>query len=117
MGKHNFITMKRPMVMIGKTYKFKTEMGNLYVTVNGNSNKPLEVLTRIGRSGTSSTAFTEALARVISVSLQNDVKPSIIINQLKGIKSSTPVKQENGEVVYSVPDAIGKALEYFMSQK
>jgi ribonucleoside-diphosphate reductase alpha chain len=60
-------------------------------------------------------AFTEAIGRLISLCLRTGVSPKAVIKQLKGIKSSTPVRQENGDVVFSVPDAIAKVLEKYLA--
>lgn len=56
-------------------------------------------------------AFTEAIGRLISLALRSGVSPRAIIKQLFGIKSSTPVRQEDGQVIFSVPDAIAKVME------
>lgn len=100
----------RPKVTKGKTYNFKTEMGSLFVTVNDDGHGPFEVFVQLGKSGSSSMAFTEAIGRLISLALRSGIKPSAIIDQLKLIRGSRAVMQENGEVVFSVPDGIAKAL-------
>ncbi|NPA79900.1 MAG: adenosylcobalamin-dependent ribonucleoside-diphosphate reductase [Thermotogae bacterium] len=105
----------RPMVMVGKTYKFKTEMGTVYITVNTDGeNGPKEVFIHLGKSGSSLMAMSEAIGRLISLALRSDVSPDAIIHQLKGIKSSSPVRQPDGSLVWSVPDAIARALETFL---
>ncbi|GBC97635.1 Vitamin B12-dependent ribonucleoside-diphosphate reductase [bacterium HR17] len=104
----------RPMVMVGKTYKLRTEMGNVYVTVNADEEGPQEVFVRLGKSGSSAMAFTEAIGRLISLALRAGVSPDAIVDQLSGIKSSSATRQENGTIVFSVPDAVAKALEMFL---
>ncbi len=104
----------RPMVMVGKTYKLRTEMGNVYVTVNADEEGPQEVFVRLGKSGSSAMAFTEAIGRLISLALRAGVSPDAIIDQLSGIKSSSATRQENGTIIFSVPDAVAKALEMFL---
>lgn len=104
----------RPMVMVGKTYKLRTEMGNVYVTVNADEEGPQEVFVRLGKSGSSAMAFTEAIGRLISLALRAGVSPDAIIDQLSGIKSSSATRQENGTIVFSVPDAVAKALAMFL---
>jgi ribonucleoside-diphosphate reductase alpha chain len=104
----------RPMVMVGKTYKLRTEMGNVYVTVNADEEGPQEVFVRLGKSGSSAMAFTEAIGRLISLALRAGVSPEAIIDQLSGIKSSSATRQENGTIIFSVPDAVAKALEMFL---
>jgi len=105
----------RPMVMVGKTYKFKTELGTVYITVNTDGeNGPKEVFIHLGKSGSSLMAMSEAIGRLISLALRSNVSPDAIIHQLRGIKSSSPVRQPDGSLVWSVPDAIARALETFL---
>ncbi len=104
----------RPKVVRGKTYNYKTEMGSLFVTVNEDEHGPFEVFVQLGKSGSASMAFTEAIGRLISLALRSGVKPSAIIDQLKLIRGSRAVLQDDGEVVFSVPDAIARAMEEYM---
>ena len=106
----------RPYVMTGRTYRFKTDMGTVYITVNAeNGNGPREVFIHLGKSGSSVMAMSEAIGRLISLALRSDISPDAIIHQLKGIKSSSPVRQPDGSLIWSVPDAIARALEEFLS--
>ncbi len=106
----------RPMVMLGKTYKFRTEHGTVYITVNTDGeNGPKEVFVHLGKSGSSLMAMSEAIGRLISLALRSNVSPDAIIHQLKGIKSSSPVRQPDGSLIWSVPDAIARALETFIA--
>ena len=111
----SLIPRPRPITVTGKTYKMMTDMGSLYVTVNEDGYGPFEVFVHLGKSGSASMAFTEAIGRLISLCLRTGVSPKAVIKQLKGIKSSTPVRQENGDVVFSVPDAIAKVLEKYLA--
>ncbi len=104
----------RPQVVKGRTYRMQTEMGTLYITINEDDKGLLEVFVHLGKSGSSVMAFTEAIGRLISLSLRSGVNPNEIVKQLKGIKSSTPIRQEDGNVVFSVPDAIAKSLERYL---
>lgn len=104
----------RPMMMVGKTYKLRTEMGNVYITVNADREGAQEVFVRLGKSGSSAMAFTEAIGRLISLSLRAGVSPDAIVEQLSGIKSSSATRQGNGTIVFSVPDAVARALEMFL---
>jgi ribonucleoside-diphosphate reductase alpha chain len=104
----------RPSVTRGKTFKMLTEMGSLYITINEDDFGLFEIFVHLGKSGSSSMAFTEAIGRLISLALRSGVSPKAIIKQLKSIKSTSPVRQENGDVVFSVPDAIAKALERYI---
>lgn len=105
----------RPRVVKGKTYRMKTELGTVFITVNEDDEGIFEVFVQgLGKSGTSTAAFTEAIGRLISLALRSGVKPSAIIDQLSLIRGSRPVVQEDGTVVFSVPDAIAKAIAEYL---
>eukprot|EP00831_Metopus_contortus_P074149 TRINITY_DN6769_c0_g1_i1.p4 TRINITY_DN6769_c0_g1~~TRINITY_DN6769_c0_g1_i1.p4 ORF type:complete len:134 (-),score=25.45 TRINITY_DN6769_c0_g1_i1:636-1037(-) len=88
----------------------KTGMGQLYVTVTELDGRPFEVFATIGKSGKSTTAKTEAIGRLISLSLRAGVDVRDIIDQVTGIGGEHAVFQEGGRVL-SIPDAIGRVLE------
>jgi ribonucleoside-diphosphate reductase alpha chain len=101
----------RPEVMSGKTYKIKTGYGTLYLTINNDEdNKPFEVFTSIGKSGGYMQEQSEAIGRLISLSLRAGVKIHEIINQLKGIRGPMPTITSRGTIL-SLPDAIGRILQ------
>ena len=101
----------RPQVVKGKTFCMKTELGRVYITVNEDEDGPSEVFVQgLGKSGSSTAAFNEAIGRLLSLSLRSGIKSSVIVDQLSHIRGSRPVFQEDGTVVFSVPDAIAKAL-------
>jgi len=104
----------RPQVVKGKTYRMKTEMGNLYVTINEDDKGMVEVFANLGKSGSSGMAFTEAVGRLISLALRSGVKPTAVLEELSLIRGLRPVVQEDGKVVFSVPDAIAKAMEEYL---
>ncbi len=101
---------KRPKILNGFTEKIKTGMGYLYVTVSEFNSKPFELFATIGKSGKSTQAKTEAIGRLISLSLRSGVDVVEIIDQIKGIRGEHAVFQEGG-LVFSIPDAIAKVLE------
>lgn len=103
----------RPEITCGTTEKVKIGCGNLYVTVNYDDKGLCEVFTNLGRAG-GCPAQSEATSRLISLALRSGVKVGTIIEQLKGIRCLSTVKQitNNKEIkVLSCPDAIGKAIE------
>ena len=104
----------RPQVVQGKTYRMRTEMGHLYVTINEDEKGMVEVFANLGKSGSSAMAFTEAIGRLISLALRSGVKPTAVIDELSLIRGLRPVLQEDGKVVFSVPDAIAKAMEEYL---
>jgi len=97
--------------LYGITYKFRTEAGNLYVTVNKNGEgRPFEVFLQIGKGGSTLGSLAEAIGRLVSLALRSGVDPQDVIDQLRDIKS-VPMRQEGGIIINSIPDAIAKALE------
>jgi ribonucleoside-diphosphate reductase alpha chain len=110
--KDGFMTMvkDRPETLEGFTTKIRTGMGHLYVTVTEYKGRPFEVFATIGKSGKSTMAKTEAIGRLISLALRSGVTVDNIVEQLKGIRGEHTVFH-NGELVLSIPDAIGQILE------
>jgi len=84
-------------------------MGYLYVTVSEYNNRPFELFATIGKSGKSTQAKTEAIGRLISLSLRSGIEVEEIINQIEGIRGEHAVFQDGG-LVHSIPDAIAKVL-------
>lgn len=101
---------KRPTNLVGSTVKIRTSFGNLYLTLNHLEGKPFELFATLGKSGKDTQAHTEALGRLISLSLRSGVPVREIIEQLKGIGGSQPVFENDG-IILSLPDAIAQGLE------
>lgn len=100
---------EREPILLGFTHKVRTGLGSLYVTVNERDGVAVEVFANIGRAGTETAAFTEALARIISLALRHDIAVTDVAHQLVGIGGSNTYGF-GPERVLSVPDAIGKVL-------
>ena len=108
---------KRPSNLLGSTVKVQTSFGNLYLTLNMFENEPFELFATLGKSGKDTQAHTEALGRLISLSLRSGVPVRSIIEQLKGIGGSQPVMENDGEgLILSLPDAIAQGLERALGQ-
>ncbi|PWB74761.1 ribonucleotide-diphosphate reductase subunit alpha, partial [candidate division GN15 bacterium] len=100
---------KRPPVLAGFTEKITTGYGNLYVTVNIKDGRPFEVFAHIGKSGYTTMADTEAICRLVSLTLRSGVAVGQVIKQLRGIGGSSQV-YSSGARVFSIPDAIAQIL-------
>lgn len=100
---------ERPEITHGLTQKIKIGCGNLYVTVNYDSNGICEVFTNVGRAG-GCPSQSEATSRLVSMALRSGVDVSSIIEQLRGIRCHSTLRQK-GLKVLSCPDAIGRVLE------
>ncbi|HIR65091.1 MAG TPA: vitamin B12-dependent ribonucleotide reductase [Candidatus Faecousia faecigallinarum] len=99
----------RPTVTSGYTEKVKIGCGNLYITVNYDEDGVCEVFTNTGKSG-GCPSQSEATARLVSVGIRSGIDPQELINQLKGIRCPSTIRQP-GLSVTSCPDAIAKTLE------
>ena len=100
----------RPEVTKGMTKKYLIgSCGKLYVTVNSDEKGICEVFTNTGEEGCA--ALSEALSRLISVSIRAGIDITSITHQVLGIRCITCIADRDTRVL-SCPDAIGKALEF-----
>ncbi len=104
----------RPDVIRGTTQKIITGYGALYITINEDDHGLFEVFAQIGRGGGYTASFTEAVARLISLCLRTGIPVDEIIDQLEGIRSPR-LAWDHREQIYSVPDALAKALKRHLS--
>ena len=106
----------RPTQTKGVTRRIRTGEGTLYITINEDENGLCEVFTTIGKAGGNAAAQSEAISRLISLSLRSGLDPKAIVRQLKGISGPNPT-WEDGRLILSTPDAIGKALDDYLLEK
>ena len=104
----------RPNTTVGSTRRIRTGEGTLYITINEDENGLCEIFTTIGKAGGNAAAQSEAISRLISLALRSGIDPNAIIKQLKGISGPNPT-WEDGRLILSTPDAIGKALDDYLS--
>lgn len=105
---------ERPRVTEGITEKITTSDGTLYVTINHDDYGLCEVFTRIGKHGSDVASWSEAVGRLISLCLRSGISLKSIIDQLIGI-TSKPIWHD-GELILSVPDAIGRTLAGYIKK-
>jgi ribonucleoside-diphosphate reductase alpha chain len=106
----------RPTQTVGVTRRIRTGEGTLYITINEDENGLCEVFTTIGKAGGNAAAQSEAISRLISLSLRSGLDPHAIVRQLKGISGPNPT-WEDGRLILSTPDAIGKALDDYIKER
>lgn len=99
----------RPDITTGFTEKVKIGCGNLYITVNYDEHGICEVFTNTGRAG-GCPSQSEATSRLVSIALRSGIDAKSIVEQLKGIRCPSTIRQR-GLKVTSCPDAIGRLIE------
>lgn len=109
----------RPEITMGITEKVRVGCGNLYITVNYDENGICEVFTNVGKAG-GCPSQSEATARLISIALRSGMDVKSIVEQLKGIRCHSTLRQRanNKDIqVLSCPDGIARTMEKLMNQK
>ena len=106
----------RPRITKGYTERVNTGDGAMYVTINEDDKGLCEVFATIGKHGGNVAAQSEAISRLISLCLRCGIDAKSIIKQLKGIAGPNSV-WEDGQLILSTPDAIGRVLERYIAEK
>jgi ribonucleoside-diphosphate reductase alpha chain len=100
---------KRGRKLCGSTTRINGGCGYVYVTVNNDENGPREVFAQLGKAGGCAAAYLEAIGRLASLCLKNNIPIESVVRQLRTI--SCPNKnRDDGSLILSCPDAIGKVL-------
>jgi ribonucleoside-diphosphate reductase alpha chain len=108
---------QRPAVLSGTTRKMNSPLGDVYVTINEDeAHHPFEVFATLGKAGSVAMADTEAMGRLISLSLRFGIPIMEVYQQLRGISSDRAIGFGEKKVL-SVPDAIAQAIEFREREK
>ena len=108
---------QRPSMLRGRTMKLESPLGDLYVTINeDDKGKPFEVFCTVGKAGGAAMADSEAIGRLISLSLRSGIPITAVRDQLRGISCDRAVGV-GPQKVLSAPDAIAQAIERYLAEK
>jgi ribonucleoside-diphosphate reductase alpha chain len=111
-GYPNIKPRPRPDITKGLTRKYKIGgCGKIYVTVNSDDLGICEVFTSTGEEGCA--ALSEAVSRLISITIRSGIEIDSILKQISGIRCITCIADEETHVL-SCPDAMGKAIEFYL---
>lgn len=92
-------------VLDGQTHRVPTDTGTAFITVNRDEDGLYEVFVNVGKAGSDTFSFSEALGRLVSLVLQaegtREERVAAIVQQLEGI----------GGVRRTVPDAVATVLK------
>jgi ribonucleoside-diphosphate reductase alpha chain len=114
---HRPIVRERPTALRGLTRKLVSPLGTMYVTINEDEKgRPFEVFAALGKAGGAAMADAEAIGRLISLALRSGVPMREVWQQLRGISCDRAVGFGEKKVL-SMPDAIGQAIEQYLTEK
>lgn len=111
---------QRPALVEGYTRQVRAPEGKINITINSDSDGPLEVFVNVGKAGSDIAALAEALGRLISLNLQilspvsQSDRAQEIADQLRNIGGNRSVGFGQQQI-RSLPDAVARALELHMA--
>lgn len=116
-----FTKRPRPRLLQGSTYRKETPLGTAYITVNSDEHQePFEVFLNIGKAGSDVSAVSEALGRLISLTLRMpaSLPPTErlrwVMDELAGIGGGRALGFGVNRV-RSLPDGIAQVLAEHLS--
>ncbi|MEE4312631.1 MAG: vitamin B12-dependent ribonucleotide reductase [candidate division KSB1 bacterium] len=108
--------MVRPEILDGKTIKMKTGCGSLYVTINEENGVPFELFNTMGKAGGCAASQSEAIGRLVSLTLRRGISFEDIVKELGGISCHKPHgigRRKN----LSCSDAIANAINIYLQHE
>ena len=103
-------TAKRPRITKGFTEECPTGCGHMFITLNSDDQRLLEIFATSGKAGGCISSWVESVARLISIALRSGIDPQQIVKQLRGNRCGQFVFDGENKLVLSCSDAIAKAL-------
>lgn len=101
---------EREDALPSETHRIDTGYGKLYVIVTFDEDgDPFEVFAHMGMSGGNRNTWCEAVGKLMSTALRAGVDAAEVADAVTGIKQDK-VKEDNGDTVESIPEAIGIGL-------
>jgi len=104
----------------GFTRKVSFGCGNVYVTVNEISLRPVRVFVKVGKAGCCQRVLLEAIGRLLTIMLERGDPLNRMIHTLMGIRcgetsvgSTRHRGSDRAETCYSCIDAIAKELREY----
>ena len=116
----NEIVRPRPQSAIGETFCLRTGCGKLYLTINHENEKILEVFVTTGSAG-GCLIYSEATSRLISLAVRGNIPVELIVEQLKSTHSCSSFMYAKGRGIElakgsSCPSVIANQLKSFLSK-
>ena len=116
-----FTKRPRPQLLQGSTYRKDTPLGTAYITVNSDEQgEPFEVFLNIGKAGSDVSAVSEALGRLISLTLRMPatLPPSErlrwVMDEMAGIGGGRAMGF-GANRVRSLPDGVAQVIAEHLS--
>ncbi|MDO3380427.1 TSCPD domain-containing protein [Geoalkalibacter halelectricus] len=106
----------RPKAVRGQTFEMPAPCGRLYVTFNNDpdTGKLMEIFVRFGKSGTCASVVANCTTMAVSKGLRSGLDPLDALKCFVGHSCHRPPAFDNGTMILSCMDAIGKALREHM---
>lgn len=109
--------IQRPDNLPSYTYKVKTPDGTMFATIVEHDGQPYEVHVMIGKTGTLTRAWTNALEGLASLALRSGIPLIQVIQEVSGITTEKVRSSEDGINIRSGPEGLAYALLRYLQEK